>query len=339
MPATLVVLVVKGMRAIAPCLALSIAAACAGWQEQGSHVAAPGAASNAAPTQLAVPADWQRVSAYELLIPLPREWKKTLDTVGKSDRPDPDPPQILVFREQGADPAAARELSMWIWSAHSVDDLVRTRFVEGNLSFVSQTPLPASREMREVVGRAQWSGPAGSGTYLARHLFVQVDAARVLDVITFGARVASTETAPSAELRRIQEIVAHNVQSPPATGCPRTRTVDAYGVITSDGRTGIVDRTYASAVEVNDAFTMVQRPGAVGQRVAVEFRQIGASAPATWVAYSVVADARPTPPGIRATPWDGAAFKLGVKPIGFANSCWRLIVDGVNTGLALQIGP
>ena len=133
--------------------------------------------------------------------------------------------------------------------------------------------------------------------------------------------------------------MAHNIYAPVGTNCPRTRSVDEFGVLTSDGATGVLDRTYASAHSVNDVFVMVRRGIGVGQRVAIEFRQIGTSAPATWVAYGVTAEPRPTPVGLRATPWDGAAFKLFVKPIGFVDSCWRLIVDGADTGIVLQVGP
>ena len=326
------------MRRAALCFALAIAtSACASESQQALHAAA----STPTPAPPTVPSDWQRLTAYDIAIPLPPGWEKTLDTVGKSDRPDADPPQILQFVEKGANSAGAPSLSMWIWGSSSVDDLVRTRFVDGNLSFVSQARVPAARDVREVIGRASWSGPQGAGTYLARHLFTPVDAARVLDVITYGAPIPGTETEPSPDMRRIQEIIVHNVQSRPGVACPRTRSADAFGVITSDGATGIIDRTFgsASAVSLGDAFVMVRRGSVVGQNVAVEFRQIGTSAPATWVAYTVTAEARPTPAGVLATPWDGAAFKLGVKPIGFADSCWRLIVDGADTGIVLQVGP
>jgi hypothetical protein len=326
------------VRRAALCFALAIAtSACGSESQQALHAAA----STPTPAPSTVPSDWQRVTAYDITIPLPPGWEKSLDTAGKSDRPDADPPQILQFVEKGANSARAPSLSIWLWGRSSVDDLVRTRFVDGNLSFVSQARVPAARDVREVIGRASWSGPQGAGTYLARHLFAQVDADRVLDVITYGAPIPGTETEPSPDMRLIQEIIVHNVQSRPGVACPRARSTDAFGVITSDGATGIMDRTYgsASAVALGDAFMMVRRGSVVGQKVAAEFRQIGTSAPATWVAYTVTAEARPTPAGVRATPWDGAAFKLGVKPIGFADSCWRLIVDGVDTSIVLQVGP
>ncbi len=315
--------------------------ACAPRPEQGSQAAGPAVATSAAvPSAPAVPVDWRRVTLYDLVIPVPPGWEKTLDTVGKSDRAESDPPQILSFEEKGgADPAAARALSVWIWAGWSVDDLVRRRFVEGNLSFISQATVSSAREVREVIGRASWSGPNGAGTYRARHLLIQVDATRVMDVIVVGPRVSGTESEPGVDMRHVQEIVAHNVQSLPGIACPRTRSTDASGVITSDERTGIIDSTHANATQVNDAFVMVRRGASVGQSVGVEFRQLGTSAPATSVAYTVTAEPRPTPAGLRATPWDGAAFKLGVKPIGFANSCWRLIVVGADTNLVVQIGP
>jgi len=326
------------MNRVALCFVLAIAtSACGSESQQALHAAA----STPTPAPPTVPSDWQRVTAYDIAIPLPPGWEKTLDTVGKSDRSDPDPPQILQFVEKGANSAGAPSLSIWIWGSSSVDDLVRTRFVDGNLSFVSQARVPSARDVREVIGRASWSGPQGAGTYLARHLLAQVDAARVLDVITYGAAIPGTETEPTPDMRRIQEIIVHNVQSRPGVACPRTRSTDAFGVITSDGTTGILDRTYsnASAFALGEVFVMVRRGSVVGQSVAVEFRQIGTSAPATWVAYGVTAEPRPTPVGVRATPWDGAAFKLFVKPIGFVDSCWRLIVDGADTGIVLQVGP
>ena len=190
------------MRRVALCLALAIAtSACGSESEKARHVAAP----TPTPAPPTVPSDWQRTTAYDLAISLPLGWEKTLDTVGKSDGPDADPPQILQFAETGANPAGARSLSMWIWGGLSVDELVRTRFVEGNLSFVSQAHIPSTRDVREVIGRASWSGSQGAGTYLARHLFTQVDAGRVLDVITYGAPIPGTETEPSPEMRRIQD--------------------------------------------------------------------------------------------------------------------------------------
>ena len=314
---------------------LALAVACGGAARQ-QPVATATVAPPVAPT---VPADWQRVQVYELTIPIPAGWKKTIDSVGKSDRAEADPPQILYFGDQAADPNASRRLAIWIWPSASVDDLVRRRFVESSLSTISHGTIPSGRPMREVVARATWSDQRGSGSYRARSLFVQVDAPRVIQVSVSGPQLASTETEPSAEMRSIQEIVVHNVTAVPSSGCQWTRITDQWGVITVDGKTGILDRTYASAADVNGGWVMVRRGTAVGERISVRFDQIGTSAPAKWVAYEDLAEPRPTQPGIAATPWDGAAFTLGHKPVAFDNSCWRLIVNGADTGIVLFVGP
>ncbi len=117
-----------------------------------------------------------------------------------------------------------------------------------------------------------------------------------------------------------------------SSGCHWTRTTDASGVMTTDGLVGIVGPTYASSSAVNDLLLMVRRGVVLGDRVTVRFQQLGAGAPATWVEYSVAASERKTP-------WGDLAFPLGVKPIGFPNSCWRVLVDGSDSGIILAIGP
>ena len=313
------------------------AAACGG----GVARTQPMAAATVAPslTVQSVPADWQRVQLYELTIPMPAGWKKTIDTVGKTGRAEADPPQILYFAEPGADPHFSRSLSIWIWSSDSMDELVRTRFVESSLSTISHGTIPAVRPMREVLGRATWSDHRGSGSYRGRSLFVQADAHRVVQVSVFGPQVPSKETEPAAEMRSIQEVVAHNVEAVKSAGCKWTRSTDQWGVITVDGKTGILDTTYGSSAAVNDSWVMLRRGAKVGDRIGVQFDQIGMSAPAKWVNYEVVAEPRPTPAGPAPTPWDGAAFNLHFKPIGFPNSCWRLTVGADDTGIVLFVGP
>jgi hypothetical protein len=117
----------------------------------------------------------------------------------------------------------------------------------------------------------------------------------------------------------------------PAGGCEPTRSQDATGVMTSDGRIGIVGETFALGDLLNGGTNVVRRAAITGDRVNVRFDQIGGTAPATWVAYGVTA----TP---LATPWGDAVFKIGWKPIAFEDSCWRLIVDGADTGIVLAIG-
>jgi hypothetical protein len=117
----------------------------------------------------------------------------------------------------------------------------------------------------------------------------------------------------------------------PAAGCEPTRTRDATGVITSDGRTGIVGETFALGDLLNGSTSVVRRGAIAGDRISVRFDQIGNTAPATHVTYDV--DATPL-----VTPWASVAFKIGWKPIAFDDSCWRLIVDGADTGIVLAVG-
>lgn len=295
--------------------------------EGPSQVAAPGT-----PSTPALPKDWQLVSVHDLQIPLPPDWRKTIDTIGNSDRPDPASPRILYFEDTSADRAAARIVSIWIWPSRSLDQLVRERYVQGNLSLVSERIVPSARPMREVIGVASWSDAGRTGRYRARHLFVQVDPDRVVDVVVFGPQVPSTETEPTPEMRSIGELVAgHVVALAQQAGCARTRGTDASGVITADGVIGLVGDTYASSSWV-DSWLLVRRGAALGDRIGVEFRQLGSSAPASSVSYGV-------PATLRQTPWGDVAFPFGVKPIGFANSCWRLFVDGSDSGIVLFVGP
>ncbi len=115
------------------------------------------------------------------------------------------------------------------------------------------------------------------------------------------------------------------------TGCRPTTTRDATGIVTTNGRYGIDGSTVLSASATNDSFILVRRDASFDDRIAVELVQVGTSAPATSVSYSVGVSAH-------RTAWGTLAFALGVKPIGFANSCWRLIVDGADTGLVFAVG-
>ena len=117
----------------------------------------------------------------------------------------------------------------------------------------------------------------------------------------------------------------------PAATCEPTRTHDAAGVVTLDGRLGIVGDTSTFGGDMNGGFWLVRSGAVVGDRVALQFEQIGSSAPATWVAYGVTASSR-------TTPWGDAACSVGWKPISFSDSCWSLVVDGVNTGIVLAVG-
>jgi hypothetical protein len=116
-------------------------------------------------------------------------------------------------------------------------------------------------------------------------------------------------------------------------GCQPTTTRDATGVITANGKVGIVGDTFTRSGD--GSFLVVRRGAVAGDLASLQFTQIGTTAPATWVAYSSTAT-----PQERGTPWgDAVGFPAGWKPIAFAASCWRLIVDGADTGIVLAVGP
>jgi hypothetical protein len=114
--------------------------------------------------------------------------------------------------------------------------------------------------------------------------------------------------------------------------CRPTTTRDASGVITIDGKVGIVGETFTYSGD--GSFLILRRGAVLGELASLQFTQIGAIAPATWVLYSSSAD-----PQTSRTRWgDQVAFAAGWKPIAFAGSCWRLIVDGTDTGIVLEVG-
>ena len=102
-------------------------------------------------------------------------------------------------------------------------------------------------------------------------------------------------------------------------------------MITKDGRTGIVGETFAVGDLLNGGTHVVRRGNIVGDEITVRFEQIGNAAPATWVEGAVPAVAF-------MTPWGDAAFRIGWKPIAFEDSCWRLLIDGADTGIVLAVG-
>ena len=119
---------------------------------------------------------------------------------------------------------------------------------------------------------------------------------------------------------------------PVRADCKPTITRDASGVITVDGNIGMVGETLTHSGD--GSFLILRRGAVLGEIASLQFTQIGSSAPATWVQYSSSAD-----PQASRTPWgDQVAFAAGWKPIAFAGSCWRLIVDGTDTGIVLEVG-
>ena len=89
--------------------------------------------------------------------------------------------------------------------------------------------------------------------------------------------------------------------------------------------------TYSSSANVDGLFFMVRRGAVRGDQPTIVFRNVGTNG-ASSVAYGVQASPHPNP-------WGDVVFPLGVKPIGFANSCWRVFVGTSDTGLVLEIGP
>lgn len=117
----------------------------------------------------------------------------------------------------------------------------------------------------------------------------------------------------------------------PVAGCEPTRTRDVSGVITSDGWTGIVGETFAVGDLLSGGPHIVRRGTIPGDQISLRFDRMDITAPATKVFYGATATAL-------ATPWGDVAFPFGWKPIAFEDSCWRLIVDDVDTGIVLAVG-
>ena len=116
-----------------------------------------------------------------------------------------------------------------------------------------------------------------------------------------------------------------------ALSCEPSRAKDALGVITTDGRFGIVGDAFTFGEDMNGAFWLVRKGAMVQDSVALHFVQTSGKAPTTWVEYNAAASTR-------TTPWGDVAFKVGWKPISFSDSCWRVVVDGIETGLVVAVG-
>jgi hypothetical protein len=104
-------------------------------------------------------------------------------------------------------------------------------------------------------------------------------------------------------------------------------------VITVDGKIGVVgDTSTPSATAMEERLLIVRRGTIELDRITLRFQNLGSSGPATWVDYGGMAHPRPSP-------WGAFTFEAGWKPIAFAGSCWRLIVDGADSGLVLYVRP
>ena len=116
-----------------------------------------------------------------------------------------------------------------------------------------------------------------------------------------------------------------------ALSCEPTRTKDALGVTTTDGRFGIVGDPFTFGEDMNGAFWLVRKGAMVQDSIALHFVQTSGKAPMTWVEYNAAASPH-------STTWGDVAFKVGWKPISFSDSCWRVVVDGIETGLVVAVG-
>jgi hypothetical protein len=128
--------------------------------------------------------------------------------------------------------------------------------------------------------------------------------------------------------------------------CEPTTRRDASGVITTNDAVGIIGDTFTPSRGAEQVGFLIVRRGAVaGDNMGLRFTQVGTTTryspltgevmEAPWIAYSVPAATQKTP-----TPWgDPVAFPAWWKPIAGPGSCWRLIVDGSDTGLVLAVGP
>lgn len=113
--------------------------------------------------------------------------------------------------------------------------------------------------------------------------------------------------------------------------CERTTKRDPSGVVTIDGTIGIIGDTFSASAD--GTLLIVRRGAKSGDSISLRFTRT--TGPAMSVSYGALAADQKSP-----TPWgDQVAFAAGWKPIGFAGSCWRLSVDGADTGLVLAVGP
>ncbi len=102
-------------------------------------------------------------------------------------------------------------------------------------------------------------------------------------------------------------------------------------MITANGTFGIVGETFALRDLLNGGTAIVRRGAMFGDELQVQFDQVSTTAPAKWVAYGVPATFAPNP-------WGDVAFRIGWKPIAFEDSCWRVVANGIDTGIVLGVG-
>jgi hypothetical protein len=174
-----------------------------------SAVGAPGSS----PT---LPPDWSIREAAGLRIAAPTAWQ------GPEVLPARDatngPRHWIVFRN----PSGAEALTIMTWRDATASSLAASQYeselpqgeAPRQLTFVDGS---STRTAIALTAFARWNDAIAAGTYECRHLFVQVDATLVADVITCGAHVRGSST-PTPDQRRIQERVVVRLAS--AAGQP-----------------------------------------------------------------------------------------------------------------------
>ena len=152
-----------------------------------------------------LPPEWSIREAAGLRIAAPAAWRgpevlPALDVSGG-------PRAWIVFK----DPSGGEAITFMTWRDTTARVPATEQFQSerprGEIQDVTLGEGNRTRTVVSVTGYAQWSDATGAGTYECRHLFIQLDAAFVADVIACGAHVSGSST-PAPDLRRTQDRIA-----------------------------------------------------------------------------------------------------------------------------------
>lgn len=153
-----------------------------------------------------LPAEWSIHDAAGLRIAAPSKWRgpEVLPATDASGAPR----SWIVYR----DTSGAETMTLMTWPDATASAIAATQFQSELPRGAAPQQLTvidgaSSRTVVAVTGYAEWHDSSGGGTYECRHLFVQVDARLVADVISCGAHIKGNST-PGPELRHAQEQVA-----------------------------------------------------------------------------------------------------------------------------------
>jgi len=122
-------------------------------------------------------AGWGSREAFGVRFSVPTSWSGPDDIQTQKDAGAPR--NWLVFN----DASGKAQVTVWLWSAASPDEVATTRLAGGITRTVTVSDAGQSRGVLEAHRPASWSGPTGSGTYDNRHLLVQLTPVLVADVI------------------------------------------------------------------------------------------------------------------------------------------------------------